>query len=120
MDPFAQYAMVASLEAVKDAGLYQNESVDLDRIGVIWGSGIGGINIFEEQITGFATGNGTPRFNPFFIPKMIVDIAAGQISMKHNFRGPNFAVVSACATSTNAMIDAYNYIRLGKADAFVT
>lgn len=120
MDPFAQYAMVASLEAVKDADLYENENVNLDRIGVIWGSGIGGINIFQEQISEFATGNGTPRFNPFFIPKMIVDIAAGQISMKHNFRGPNFAVVSACATSTNAMIDAYNYIRLGKADAFVT
>ena len=120
MDPFTQYAMVASLEAVKDAGLYENEEVNKDRIGVIWGSGIGGINIFQEQISDFATGSGTPRFNPFFIPKMIVDIAAGQISMKHSFRGPNFAVVSACATSTNAMIDAFNYIRLGKADAFVT
>jgi 3-oxoacyl-[acyl-carrier-protein] synthase II len=120
MDPFTQYAMVASSEAVKDAGLFENEDVNLDRIGVIWGSGIGGINIFQEQITDFAKGNGTPRFNPFFIPKMIVDIAAGQISMKHNFRGPNFAVVSACASSTNAMIDAFNYIRLGKADAFVT
>lgn len=120
MDPFAQYAMVASLEAVKDAGLYENENVDKDRIGVIWASGIGGINIFQEQISEFATGEGTPRFNPFFIPKMIVDIAAGQISMRHGFRGPNFAVVSACASSTNAMIDAYNYIRLGMADAFVT
>ena len=120
MDPFTQYAMVASQEAIEDAGLYENEDVNLDRIGVIWGSGIGGINIFQEQISEYFAGNGTPRFNPFFIPKMIVDIAAGQISMKHNFRGPNFAVVSACATSTNAMIDAYNYIRLGKADAFVT
>ena len=120
MDPFTQYAMVASLEAIKDAGLFENDTINKDRVGVIWGSGIGGINIFQEQISDFAKGSGTPRFNPFFIPKMIVDIAAGQISMKHNFRGPNFAVVSACATSTNAMIDAYNYIRLGKADAFVT
>jgi len=120
MDPFTQYAMVASLEAVKDAGLYENENIDKDRVGVIWASGIGGINIFQEQISEFATGEGTPRFNPFFIPKMIIDIAAGQISMRHGFRGPNFAVVSACASSTNAMIDAFNYIRLGMADAFVT
>lgn len=120
MDEFTQYAMVSSLEAIKDANLYENEAINKDRIGVIWASGIGGINIFQDQIAGFATGNGTPRFNPFFIPKMIVDIAAGHISMKHNFRGPNFAVVSACASSTNAMIDAFNYIRLGKADAFVT
>lgn len=120
MDPFTQFAMVSSLEAVTDAGLLDNEQINKDRIGVIWASGIGGINIFQEQIAEFALGNGTPRFNPFFIPKMIVDIAAGQISMRHGFRGPNFAVVSACASSTNAMIDAFNYIRLGKADAFVT
>ena len=120
MDPFTQYAMVSSMEAIKDANLYENDTVNHDRIGVIWGAGIGGINIFQEQIAEFATGTGTPRFNPFFIPKMIIDIAPGHISMKHNFRGPNFAAVSACASSTNAMIDAFNYIRLGKADAIVT
>ena len=120
MDPFTQYAMVSSMEAIKDANLYENDTINHDRIGVIWGAGIGGINIFQEQIAEFATGTGTPRFNPFFIPKMIIDIAPGHISMKHNFRGPNFAAVSACASSTNAMIDAFNYIRLGKADAIVT
>ena len=120
MDPFTQYAMVSSMEAIKDANLYENDTVNHDRIGVIWGAGIGGINIFQEQIAEFATGTGTPRCNPFFIPKMIIDIAPGHISMKHNFRGPNFAAVSACASSTNAMIDAFNYIRLGKADAIVT
>ncbi len=119
MDAFAQYAMVTADEAVKDSGL-DVEKVDLDRIGVIWGSGIGGLDTFLQECAAFGKGDGTPRFNPFFIPKMIADIAAGQISMKYNFRGPNFATVSACATSTNALIDAYNYIRLGMADAFVT
>ncbi len=120
MDPFTQYAMVAADEAIKDAGLFENETVNKDRFGVIWGSGIGGINVFQQEIGGFFTGTGTPRFNPFFIPKMIIDIAPGHISMRHGLRGPNFSAVSACASSTNAMIDAYNYIRLGMADLFVT
>lgn len=119
MDPFTQYAMVASDEAIKDAGL-SIETQDPDRIGVIWASGIGGIQTFQDEVQGFVEGDGTPRFNPFFIPKMIADIASGQISMKHGFRGPNYSTVSACASSTNSIIDAYNYIRLGKADAFVT
>jgi len=120
MDPFTQYAMVAADEAIKDAGLFENKTVNKDRFGVIWGSGIGGINVFQQEIGGFFTGTGTPRFNPFFIPKMIIDIAPGHISMRHGLRGPNFSAVSACASSTNAMIDAYNYIRLGMADLFVT
>ena len=91
------------------------EQIDYDRVGVIWGSGIGGIKTFPRNRSSFAAGDGTPRFSPFFIPKMIADIAAGHISMKYDFRGPNFGTVSACATSTNALIDAYNYIRLGKA-----
>lgn len=119
MDPFVQFAMVASSEAIKDANL-SVETANPDRIGVIWGAGIGGITVFEEEVTNYATGDGTPRFNPFFIPKMIVDISAGHISMKHGFRGPNFSTVSACASSTNAIIDSFNYIRLGKADAIVT
>ena len=119
MDRFCQFAVIAADEAVKDAGL-DAEGLNPDRIGVIWGAGIGGIGVFEEEVTNYATGNGTPRFNPFFIPKMIVDISAGHISMKYGFRGPNFSTVSACASSTNALIDAFNYIRLGKADAFVT
>lgn len=119
MDPFAQYAMVAATEAMTDAGLDQFE-YDPDRCGVIWASGIGGLDTFQKEVTGFAGGDGTPRFNPFFIPKMIGDIAAGWISMKYNLRGPNFATVSACASSTNAMIDAFNYIRLGHADVIVT
>jgi 3-oxoacyl-[acyl-carrier-protein] synthase II len=119
LDPFSQYAMVAAEEAIKDAGLFENERIDKDRFGVIWSSGIGGINVFQEEIGGFFTGNGTPRFNPFFIPKMIIDIAPGHISMRHGLRGPNFSVVSACASSTNGMIDAFNYIRLGMADIFV-
>jgi len=119
MDPFTQYAMVAADEAIQDAGI-EPGNFNPDRVGVIWGSGIGGIKIFEEEVTDFVKGNGTPRFNPFFIPKMIVDICAGQISIKHGFRGPNFVTVSACASSTNAIIDAFNYIRLGKADIFVT
>ena len=119
LDPFSQYAMVAAEEAIKDAGLFENERIDKDRFGVIWSSGIGGINVFQEEIGGFFTGNGTPRFNPFFIPKMIIDIAPGHISMRHGLRGPNFSVVSACASSTNGMIDAFNYIRFGMADIFV-
>lgn len=119
LDPFSQYAIVAADEAIKDAGLTDNHEVNKDRFGVIWSSGIGGINVFQEEIGGFFTGTGTPRFNPFFIPKMIIDIAPGHISMRHGLRGPNFSVVSACASSTNGMIDAYNYIRLGMADLFV-
>ncbi|MEO0059489.1 MAG: 3-oxoacyl-(acyl-carrier-protein) synthase [Bacteroidota bacterium] len=119
LDRYAQYAMVSSDEAVKDAG-FDLEKIDKDRIGVIWGSGIGGLETFQIEMLNFAAGDGTPRFNPFFIPKMISDIAAGHISIKYGFRGPNFATVSACASSTNAIIDAFNYIRLGYADAMVT
>lgn len=119
MDRFTQFAIIASDEAVKDAGLTP-ENVNTDRVGVIFASGIGGLITFQEEVTNFANGDGTPRFNPFFIPKMILDIAAGQISMRHGFRGPNFAVVSACASSTNAIIDAFDNIRLGKADVVVT
>jgi 3-oxoacyl-[acyl-carrier-protein] synthase II len=119
MDRFTQFAIIASDEAVKDAGI-SKENVDADRVGVIFASGIGGLITFQEEVTNFALGDGTPRFNPFFIPKMILDIAAGQISMRHGFRGPNFAVVSACASSTNAIIDAFDNIRLGKADIVIT
>lgn len=119
LDIYAQYAMVASDEAIVDSGL-DLETVNKDRVGVIWGAGIGGIDTFQNEVTGFATGNGTPRFNPFFIPKMIADIAPGHISIKYGFRGPNFTTVSACASSANAMIDAMNYIRLGKADVIVS
>lgn len=119
MDRFTQFAIIASDEAVKDAGI-SKENVNADRVGVIFGSGIGGLITFQEEVTNFAKGDGTPRFNPFFIPKMILDIAAGQISMRHGFRGPNFAVVSACASSTNAIIDAFDNIRLGKADIVIT
>lgn len=119
MDRYAQYAFVAADAAILDSGL-NPEATDKDRIGVIWASGIGGIETFLEEVRGFVTGDGTPRFNPFFIPKMISDIAAGQISIKYGFRGPNFSTVSACASSTNALIDAFHYIRLGKADVFVT
>ncbi len=119
MDRFSQYAMVASDEAIADSGL-NSEDHDPDRIGVIWGSGIGGLETFQNEVLNFAAGDGTPRFNPFFIPKMISDIAPGQISIKHGFRGPNFATVSACASSSNAIIDSLNYIRLGQADAIVT
>ncbi|WP_294736672.1 beta-ketoacyl-ACP synthase II [uncultured Flavobacterium sp.] len=119
MDRYAQYAMVATDEAVKDAN-FDFEKLDKDRVGVIWGSGIGGLETFQEEVMSFAAGNGTPRFNPFFIPKMIADIAGGHISIKYGFRGPNFTTVSACASSTNALIDAFNYIRLGHADAMVT
>jgi len=119
MDKFTQYAMVASQEAIDDSGL-DFEKEDRDRIGVIWGAGIGGLETFQNEVLEFAKGDGTPRFNPFFIPKMIADIAPGQISIKHGLRGPNFATVSACASSANSLIDAFNYIRLGQADVFVS
>ncbi len=118
IDRFTQFALIASDEAIKDAGI-NKENVDVDRVGVILGSGIGGLITFQEEVTNYATGDGTPRFNPFFIPKMILDIAAGQISMRNGFRGPNFAVVSACASSTNAIIEAFDTIRLGKAEIIV-
>ncbi len=119
LDPYAQYALACAAEAWADSQLDEN-NIDHDRGGVIWGSGIGGLKTFYEECTEFASGDGTPRFNPFFIPKMIADIAAGHISMKWNLRGPNFTTVSACASSTNSLIDSFNYIRLGKADFFVT
>jgi 3-oxoacyl-[acyl-carrier-protein] synthase II len=119
VDRFTQIALAASDEAVAHAGI-SKENVNPDRVGVVFASGIGGLITFQEEVINFAKGDGTPRFNPFFIPKMILDIAAGQISMRHGFRGPNFAVVSACASSTNAMMEAYNLIRLGKADIIVT
>jgi 3-oxoacyl-[acyl-carrier-protein] synthase II len=119
MDRFTQFAMIAADEAVKDAGITP-ENANPDRVGVIFASGIGGLISFQDEVITFAKGDGTPRFNPFFIPKMILDIAAGQISMRHGFRGPNYAVVSACASSTNAIIDAYDNIRLNKSDIVVT
>ena len=118
MDRFTQYAMVASDEAIDDAEL-RSETIDKTRVGVIWGAGIGGLETFQNEVLNFAAGDGTPRFNPFFIPKMIPDIAPGMISIKHGFQGPNFATVSACASSANAIIDALNYIRLGHADVMV-
>ncbi len=117
LDPFSQYALVCGDEAVNDANL-NTADIDKDRVGVIWSSGIGGILTFQEQVID-VTKSGRQLYNPFFIPKMILDIAAGHISIKYGFRGPNFSVVSACASSTNGLIDAFNYIRLGKADAFV-
>jgi 3-oxoacyl-[acyl-carrier-protein] synthase II len=119
LDRFAQIALVASDQAVMDAGITK-DNVDHDRVGVIFASGIGGLTTFTEEVTNFVNGDGTPRFNPFFIPKMILDIAAGQISMKHGFRGPNYAVVSACASSTNAIISAMDNLKLGKADIIIT
>ncbi len=113
LDLFAQYAMVAADEAIADSGL-DMDAVDKDRFGVIWGAGIGGLKTFQDEAIAFGAGDGTPRFNPFFIPKMIADIAPGHISIKHGLRGPNFTTVSACASSTNAIIDATTYIRLGK------
>lgn len=118
LDRFSQLAVAAADQAVQQARL-QEEGLDHDRIGVIWASGIGGMITFIEEMKNFNSGDGTPRFNPFFIPKLILDIAAGHISMKYGFRGPNFATVSACASSTNAIIDAFTYIRLGKADAII-
>jgi len=119
LDPFVQYALVSTEEAVKDGG-YDFSKLDTNRIGVIWGAGIGGLKTFLDEVSNFAKGDGTPRYNPFFIPKMIIDIAPGHISMKYGLRGPNFATVSACASSTNAMIDAFNYIRLGMADIIIS
>jgi 3-oxoacyl-[acyl-carrier-protein] synthase II len=119
MDPFAQYAMVAVDEAVKDANLPLQE-LNPNRVGVIWGSGIGGLLTFQEEVKSYAKGDGTPRFNPFFIPKMIPDLSAGHISIKYGFRGPNYVTVSACASSTNALYDAFTFLRLGKADIIVS
>src|SRR6186713_414889 len=119
IDRFTQIALVASDQAVSDAGITK-DNVNTDRVGVVFASGIGGLITFQEEVMNFAKGDGTPRFNPFFIPKMILDIAAGQISMRHNFRGPNFSVVSACASSTNAVMEAFNLIRLGKSDIILT
>jgi len=119
MDRFAQYAIVSSDEAIKDSRI-NLETIDKDRVGVIWGAGIGGLETLQNEVLAFAAGNGTPRFNPFMIPKMIPDIAPGIISIRHGFRGPNFATVSACASSANALIDSLNYIRLGYADVIVS
>jgi 3-oxoacyl-[acyl-carrier-protein] synthase II len=119
LDQFSQYALVSASEAMADAALMESNP-NVDRIGVIWGSGIGGLKTFQDESQNFFSGDGTPRFNPFFIPKMIADIAAGHISIKFGLRGPNYVTVSACASSTNAIIDAFNLIRLGKADAIVT
>lgn len=119
IDQFTQYAMVSVAEAMADAN-FDMEKLNPERAGVIWGSGIGGLKTFQDECKDFFAGDGTPRFNPFFIPKMIADIAAGHLSIKYGFRGPNFCTVSACASSTNAIVDAFNYIRLGKADVFIT
>lgn len=119
MDPFAQYAVVAADEAVKDSGL-DLESINLDKAGVIWGSGIGGLKTFEDEVTTFAKGDGTPRINPFFIPKMIADSASGILSIRYGFRGVNYVTVSACASATNAMVDAFNFIRLGRLTLAIT
>lgn len=120
MDLFSQFALVVAEEAVKDARLEEIAEAEADRIGVIWGSGIGGLRTFQEECVAFANGGGNPRFNPFFIPKMIADISAGHISIKYGFRGPNFVTVSACASASNAIIDSFNYIRLGMADVIMT
>lgn len=119
MDFFTQFAHIVADEAVKDSGL-DVEKINADRAGVIWGAGIGGLKTLQEEVMNFASGDGTPRYNPFFVPKMIPDIAPGMISIKYGFRGPNFTTVSACASGTNAIIDSYNYIRLGMADVFIT
>jgi 3-oxoacyl-[acyl-carrier-protein] synthase II len=119
IDQFTQFALVAVAEAMKDSKI-DTQAIDLDRAGVIWGSGIGGLKTFQDECQGFFGGDGTPRFNPFFIPKMIADIASGHISIQYGFRGPNFTTVSACASSTNAINDAFTYIRLGKADIIIT
>lgn len=119
MDPFTQYAMVSATEAIKDCGA-DLDTIDKTRVGVIWGSGNGGFYTFQQEVIEYARGDGTPRINPFFIPKVIVDIAAGWISIKYGFMGPNYSTVSACATSTSAIIDAMNYIRWGKANMIVT
>jgi len=119
LDPFVHYALASTEEAVRDAEL-DFDKLDTNRIGVIWGSGIGGLKTFQEEVTNFAMGDGTPRFNPFFIPKMILDIAPGHISIKYGLRGPNFSTVSACASSTNALIDSLLYIRSGYADIIIS
>ena len=119
MDPYTHYALVVVKEAILDAGM-DLEKINKDRVGVIWGSGIGGLLTFQEECVAYAKGDGTPRFNPFFIPKMIADIASGHISINYGFRGPNYTTTSACASSNNAMIDAFNYIRLGKSDIIVS
>ncbi len=119
LDPFSQYAIAVSDQGVKDAGL-ENANINHDRVGVIWGSGIGGLRTFLDEVIAYAKGDGTPRFNPFFIPKMIADIASGHISMRFGYRGPNYTTVSACASSTNALIDAFTYLRLGKADIIIS
>lgn len=119
MDLFTQYALITAEEAIQDSGL-DLDSIDKLKAGVIWGSGIGGLRTFQEEVVAFAQGDGTPRFNPFFIPKMIADISAGMISIKYGFHGPNFVTVSACASATNAMIDAMTYIKLGKAKIMIT
>lgn len=119
LDRFAQYALISSDEAIADSGIDWDQ-VDKFRVGVIWGAGIGGLQTFQDEVQNFVEGDGTPRFNPFFIPKMIADIAPGHISMKHGFMGPNYTTVSACASSANAMIDALNYIRMGYCDVIVT
>src|SRR5258708_19671120 len=119
VDRFTQIALAASDEAVKDSGI-NKDTMNPDRIGVVFASGIGGLITFQEEVINFAKGDGTPRFNPFFIPKMILDIAAGHISMRHGFRGPNFAVTSACASSTNAIMEAFNLIRLGMSDIIIS
>ena len=118
-DTYAQYGIIGAEQALKDSGIDLTK-IDLDRAGVIWASGIGGLGTFEKELGDYAKGDGMPHFNPFFIPKMIADIAAGHISIKYGFRGPNFATVSACASSAHALIDAFNYIRLNKADVFIT
>ncbi len=118
-DPFTQYAMVSTAEALKDSGL-NPENYDPDRVGVIWGSGIGGLETFLKEVSAYAKSDGPPRFSPFFIPKMIADIAAGHISIKYGFRGPNYTTTSACASSANALVDCFNLIRLGKADVFIS
>ncbi|CAN5582081.1 beta-ketoacyl-ACP synthase II [soil metagenome] len=119
LDGFSHYALVVAEQAVKDSGM-DKEKIDHNKVGVIWGSGIGGLKTFQDEVINFAKGDGTPRFNPFFIPKMIADIASGHISIKYGFRGPNFTTVSACASSTNALIDAFTYIRLGKANMIIS
>lgn len=119
MDKFTQYAIVASDEAIKDSGL-DLDKVNKYRVGVIWGAGIGGLETFQDEVINYAKGDGTPRFNPFFIPKMIADIAPGHISMRNGFMGPNYTTVSACASSANALVDAFNYIRLGMCDVIVS
>ena len=119
MDPFVHYAIGSTDEAIADAGL-TTENTDFNRVGVIWGSGIGGLLTFQEEVLNFGSGDGTPRFNPFFIPKMIVDSSAGLISMRHGFRGPNYCTVSACASSNNALIDAFTYLRTGRMEVCVT